>query len=265
MDNNLTLKIQEWLDTPVSERNVPAGAELLLKLNRNRILYHNIIHRGERMMGKLEYELKKYLRMRIDNKTVADVVRLEKEILPKVQKFVEEEEPANKAEHAGKRADHDELPPEIQALWDGNFEQYAKVKALFEELKAMMNMEPCDRYEKLKLLDEAESKYRKNLADYDAYLKEKSFPKDGESEDDQEDNFTIKTEDPVELATKINNSRKYISSNKDKLAALIEKDQEKAEALRAKMQERVDTIQSAGVAFTPDQQTELESLGIIFK
>lgn len=256
MDNNLTLKIQEWLDTPVSERNVPAGAELLLKLNRNRILYHNIIHRGERMMGKLEYELKKYLRMRIDNKTVADVVRLEKEILPKVQKFVEEEEPANKAEHAGKRVDHDELPPEIQALWDENFEQYAKVKALFEELKAMANMEPCDRYEKLKLLDEAESKYRKNLADYDAYRK---------SEDNQEDDSPFKTEDPVELAIRINNSRKYVSSNKDKLAALIEKDQEKAEALRAKMQERVDTIQSAGVAFTLDQQTELESLGIIFK
>ena len=256
MDNNLTLKIQEWLDAPVSERNIPAGAELLLKLNRNRILYHNIIHRGERMMGKLEYELKKYLRMRKDNKTVADVVRLEKEILPKVQKFVEEEEPANKAEHAGKRADHDELPPEIQALWDENFLQYSKVKALFEELKAMMNMEPCDRYEKLKLLDEAESKYRQNLADYDAYRK---------SEDDKEDDFPIKTEDPVELAIRINNSRKYVSSNKDKLAALIEKDQEKAEALRAKMQERVDTIQSAGVAFTLDQQTELESLGIIFK
>lgn len=256
MDNNLTKQIQEWLDAPVSERNISVGAEMLLKLNRNRILYQNIIRRGERMMGKLEYELKKYLRMRIDNKTVADVVRLEKEVMPKVQKFVEEE-PVNKAEHVGKRADHDELPPEIQALWDGNFEQYAKVKALFEELKAMMNMEPCDRYEKLKLLDEAESKYRKNLADYDAYLKENNFPKDDEVED--------KTKDPVELATKINNSRKYISSNKDKLAALIEKDQEKAEALRAKMQERVDTIQSAGVAFTPDQQTELESLGIIFK
>lgn len=255
MDNNLTKQIQEWLDTPISERNISVGAEMLLKLNRNRILYQNIIRRGVKMMGKLEYELKKYHRMRIDNKTVADVVRLEKEVMPKVQKFVEEE-PA-KAEHAGKRVDHDELPEEIQALWDENFEQYAKVKALFEELKAMANMEPCDRYEKLKLLDEAESKYRKNLADYDAYLKENNFPKDDEVED--------KAEDPVELATKINNSRKYISSNKDKLAALIEKDQEKAESLRAKMQERVDTIQSAGVAFTPDQQTELESLGIIFK
>lgn len=258
MDNNLTKQIQEWLDTPVSERNISVGAEMLLKLNRNRILYQNIIRRGVKMMGKLEYELKKYHRMRIDNKTVADVVRLEKEVMPKVQKFVEEE-PDNKAEHAGKRADHDELPPEIQALWDGNFEQYAKVKALFEELKAMMNMEPCDRYEKLKLLDEAESKYRKNLADYDAYLKEKPFPED---KDDKEDNFPM---DPAELAKEINNSRKYISSNKDKLAALIEKDQEKAEALRAKMQERVDTIQSAGVPFSPDQQTELESLGIIFK
>lgn len=257
MDNNLTKQIQEWLDTPVSERNISVGAEMLLKLNRNRILYQNIIRRGVKMMGKLEYELKKYHRMRIDNKTVVDVVRLEKEVMPKVQKFVEEE-PA-KAEHAGKREDHDELPEEIQALWDENFEQYAKVKALFEELKAMANMEPCDRYEKLKLLDEAESKYRKNLADYDAYLKEKPFPED---KDDKEDNFPM---DPAELAKEINNSRKYISSNKDKLAALIEKDQEKAEALRAKMQERVDTIQSAGVPFSPDQQTELESLGIIFK
>lgn len=254
MDNNLTKQIQEWLDTPISERNISVGAEMLLKLNRNRILYQNIIRRGVKMMGKLEYELKKYHRMRIDNKTVADVVRLEKEVMPKVQKFVEEE-PA-KAEHAGKRVDHDELPEEIQALWDNNFELYTKIKNIFEELKARNGLQPCDRYELLKVLDEAEKTYRSNLASYDAYVVGQSAPiADGATADNN----------PAELATKINNARKYISSNKEKLTALIAAEDEKATQLREKMQERVDIILTAGVPFTADQQAELESLGIIFK
>ena len=63
MDEKLTLQIQEWLDTPADDRNIAVGAELMLKLNRNRILYQNVISKGCRMMGKVEYELKKYLRM----------------------------------------------------------------------------------------------------------------------------------------------------------------------------------------------------------
>ena len=260
MDNKLTEKIRAWLDIPVKERNVEEGATMLLQLNRNRILHQNIIRRGAKMMPKLEYELKKHLRIRDDGKTLHEVVAMEKEVMPVVEKIVEK--PV--AEHAGKRADHDELPPEIQQLWDGNLERYTKIKAIFEELKAMEKLQPCDRYEKLKLLNEAEKAYREALATYDGYLLEKTFPKD---EDDQENNFPTKTdEQPVdakELATQIGNARKYISEGKGKLKKLIDEGNEKkAATLREKIVERVRTIQQAGAPISDDTLAELSELGI---
>lgn len=222
---------------------------MLLQLNRNRILHQNIIRRGVRMMPKLEYELKKHLRIRDDGKTLHEVVAMEKVIMPAVEQLVTKPE----AEYAGKRADHDELPEEVQQLWDGNFERYTKIKALFEELKAMEKMQPCDRYEKLKLLDEAEKAYREALSAYDSYVKE--------------DNFPSKTEeqpvDPAELATQIGNARKYISEGKGKLKKLIDEGNEaKAATLREKIVERVRTIQQAGAPISDDTLAELSELGI---
>ena len=249
MDHKFTEKIREWLDKPVNERNLEEGATMLLQLNRNRILHQNIIRKGVRMMPKLEYELKKHLRIRDDGKTLHEVVAMEKVIMPAVEQLVTKPE----AEHAGKRADHDELPEEVQQLWDGNFERYTKIKALFEELKAMEKMQPCDRYEKLKLLDEAEKAYREALSAYDSYVKE--------------DNFPIKTEeqpvDPAELATEIGNARKYISEGKGKLKKLIDEGNEaKATTLREKIVERVRTIQQAGAPISDDTLAELSELGI---
>lgn len=249
MDHKFTEKIRTWLNTPVNERSIEEGATMLLQLNRNRILHQNIIRRGVRMMPKLEYELKKHLRIRDDGKTLHEVVAMEKVIMPAVEQLVTKPE----AEHAGKRADHDELPEEVQQLWDGNFERYTKIKALFEELKAMEKMQPCDRYEKLKLLDEAEKAYREALSAYDSYVKE--------------DNFPIKTEehpvDPAELATQIGNARKYISEGKGKLKKLIDEGNEaKAATLREKIVERVRTIQQAGAPISDDTFAELSELGI---
>lgn len=260
MDAQFTENIRKWLDTPIAERSLEEGATMLLRLNRNRVLHQNIIRRGVKMMPKLEYELRKHLRIRDDGKTMREVVVMEKQITPAVEELLNKPE----AEHAGKRADHDELPEEIQQLWDGNFERYTKIKALFEELKAMEKQQPCDRYEKLKLLNEAEKAYREALATYDGYVKEKTFPKD---EDDKEDNFPNKTEeqpvDPAELATQIGNARKYISEGKGKLKKLIEEGNEaKAETLRTKIVERVKIIQQAGAPISDDTVAELSELGI---
>ena len=249
MDHKFTEKIRTWLNTPVNERSIEEGATMFLQLNRNRILHQNIIRRGAKMMPKLEYELKKHLRIRDDGKTLHEVVAMERVIMPAVEQLVTKPE----AEHAGKRADHDELPEEVQQLWDGNFERYTKIKALFEELKAMEKMQPCDRYEKLKLLDEAEKAYREALSAYDSYVKE--------------DNFPTKTEeqpvDPAELATQIGNARKYISEGKGKLKKLIDEGNEaKATTLREKIVERVRTIQQAGAPISDDTFAELSELGI---
>ena len=48
MDEKLTLQIQEWLNTPTDDRNIAVGAELMLKLNRNRILYQNVMLPAQR-------------------------------------------------------------------------------------------------------------------------------------------------------------------------------------------------------------------------
>lgn len=258
MDHKFTEKIRTWLNTPVNERSIEEGATMLLQLNRNRILHQNIIRRGVRMMPKLEYELKKHLRIRDDGKTLHEVVAMEKVIMPAVEQLVTKPE----AEHAGKRADHDELPEEVQQLWNDNFERYVKIKALFEELKAMEKMQPCDRYEKLKLLDEAEKAYRETLAVYDGFLKEFNSPKDAPTVLDNEVGV-VSSVDPAELATQIGNARKYISEGKGKLKKLIDEGNEaKAATLRDKIVERVRTIQQAGAPISDDTLAELSELGI---
>ena len=65
MDQKINKQIQEWLNTPRDQRNVPAGAMLLLRLNHNQVLYNNILHKPTKLHDKLEYELKKYLQWRL--------------------------------------------------------------------------------------------------------------------------------------------------------------------------------------------------------
>ena len=43
-------KIKAYLDTPAAERDVAAGALLLLQLNRNRILYNGACIAPQRML-----------------------------------------------------------------------------------------------------------------------------------------------------------------------------------------------------------------------
>ena len=72
----LTPKVQQWLDTPESERDIAAGAELLLRINRNKILHRNIMRNPERKKDVLEYHLQKILKERLVEKTHSEVQRM---------------------------------------------------------------------------------------------------------------------------------------------------------------------------------------------
>ena len=143
MDEKLTHKIQDYLDTPPSERDVVAGATLLLSLNRNKILFQNVIRKPEKFADKVEYELRKHLKIRLDGKTVSDIALMNITVIPSAQRIidggvpvldVDDEFPeANVAK--GRRMDHDRLPPEIQRLWTDNGALWFKIKELFEQLK----------------------------------------------------------------------------------------------------------------------------------
>lgn len=86
MDNKLTQQIADWLNTPRAQRDINDGAMMLLRLNNNRFLYANILRRPDKFADKLEYELRKHLRIRLDNMTMADVVRLEAQVIPAAEK-----------------------------------------------------------------------------------------------------------------------------------------------------------------------------------
>lgn len=277
MDNKLTENIQKWLDTPADERDIVAGATMLLQLNRNQFFYHSVCARPKRLAPKLEYELKKHLRIRLEGQTLQEVVRMEREVmqaagqtvkakLTMAETVTDEQEPVigtdnDKPQEAavakGRRADHEELPDDIKALWDEAAGLYFSIKQLFETLKTMEKAQPCDRYEYLVLLRDADAKYHANLQRYDSYR----------MGDAAGETVTSEPETSGDLAGKISTARGYLSSNKGKLAALKsdEKSGEKYAALLSKMQERVDFLLANGAAISETQAAELEELGVVVK
>jgi hypothetical protein len=255
MDNKLTDKIKAYLEAQPEDRNVIEGATMLLQLNGNRILFNNVLRRPDKFADKVVYELKKYLRIRLDSMTVEDVARMDRAVIPAAKATIEagapqidteDDSPQEGTVAKGKRADHDELPVEIQKLWTDNADLYFKIKSLFEQLKTMEDAPSCDRYEYLVQLKEADVRYRENLRIYDSYKEGDALP----------------TEDADGVAKKISAARKYISSNKGKLAELRESDTEKYATLLAKVQERIDLLKELGANIEQTQADELTELGL---
>lgn len=244
LDAKLTKRIQAWLGAPKEERDLRTGAELLLLLNRNRWLFQQILRRG--LWSKLEYELGKHLRIRLDGLTRDDVARMEIQVIPRIKKSVA-------AQFRGKRPDHDSLPDGIRKLYEDNGTRYERMKQVYNDLLGMMQAEPCDRYELLKGLSELDSKYREAWAEYDAYdPSSSSEPEHGE-----------KAPAAAPTAAQVSAARKYLSTNAPKLRAAVDAgEEEKAAALRGKMQERVALILLAGEGFKDDFRQQLAGLGL---
>lgn len=175
MDDQFTKDIQKWLSN--DEASLEDGAMMLLRLNRNKILYKNILRSGEKMRDKLTYELKKHLRIRLDGKTLRDVLLMERTVIPAADKTLAEpapdsaDLPSDKTglKYRGKRPDHDQLPQEVQDLYVKNGEIYRKLRKTRETLRTLENAQPCDRYEYCKILSSLDKKYRDNWERYDHY------------------------------------------------------------------------------------------------
>lgn len=257
LDKELTQDIQKWLDCPREQRDLGQGALMLLRLNRNRFLHAHIVRYAD--WERLEQELTKHLRIRLKCLTLRQVAEMEQREMPRIKRTIEQGGPATSGEeegeggkptpHRGKRADHDNLPEEVQAIYENNGDIFRKMKQLFETLKKMENEQPCDRHEYLSILVSLDEQYRANWAEYDSWQ-----PSDASQED------TEKNDAPA-TAKMISAARKYLSINRQKLAELTG---EAHDILLAKMQRRVDLILSAGESFDPTYQAELAELGLTF-
>lgn len=289
MDEKFTQQLQQYLaeDNP----DIAQGAELLLRLTRNRFLTARILRHPEFMRPKLMSELQHHLRIRLDGMTRQDILRMEREVVPRAEESlaagepqpdessevpsdedVEEEDegaevPAGRgasapssdsadAVYRGKRDDHDRLPQEVQQLYDRNGDVYRRMKRTFETLKQLNDRPACDRYEYLKQLKELDEAYRANWESYDHY-------QDGDDLTPFRPAKDVRTEHVAVAAKRIVAARKYISHNHSQLPLVT--DESKRALIVAKMQERVDLILSAGESFDASYRAELEKTGLRFE
>lgn len=175
IDERLTQRIKAWLESPADSRNLEEGATLLLKLTGNTIMYQNIMRNPPRFADHIAHELQKRFNYRVQQVTHAQVEQMS----VKVEKIandhlsLQETNPASEFK-AGKRADHDALPAEIQSLYVENLGIVQRMRALHAELRVITNRPgmvcpDSDRYPFLKELIELDERLHANWAKYDGY------------------------------------------------------------------------------------------------
>ena len=284
-DPKFTEKLKKWFDCEHTDANIREGALLLLQMNNNRHLYQLINFDPQGKLELLKYELQKHLNYRIEGMTIDDVRNYDKAVTPVLQTAVDKTSEADKiakqlAPHLpvvesenldsivpsaivakGKRADHDQLPENIQAIWDNNCALWKKVKEHFEACKAY-DMS-CDRYEGLHAADEDFKRMLLTLKEeYYAYKQamdvyDHAQPGDAEKQPAEEQPEAAIT------SKQIGNARSYITKNLDQLIGLTEAgNTDKADALRAKVNERVQLLITAKAEITADTIAKLQQAGI---
>lgn len=276
MDKTLTDKIVAWLNAPAhtEDADIMEGALMLLQLNRNRMLYMTISTNPKRFLKTVEYELKKFLPLRMKGKTCQDVRREADEFLSELRENgIDKEQSEGQDETSetddnddtvapvrnGKREDHDQLPQNIRDIWEANAKRWKSIKEMYNACLSIEN--PCDLEENLKVLKETYYAYKADYARYD------SFTLENEGAKSEEDGAS----DDLKKLKNINNARSYISKNVDKLSALKKealKDdatdaQTKAyQSLLSSMTQRVQTLVDNGQVMGEDLMNKLQETGI---
>ena len=174
IDLELTPKIQEWLAADPDKRDLKAGAELLLRITRNRILYANIMRNPVAKASLLEYHLQKILKNRLIDTTHEEV----RQMMGQVDSIADQRGLSASARtpfQNGKRADHDELPDEVKQLYVENAEIMRRMREAHTRLR-MINPQnstcpDSDRYPLAKAIIEYDRRYRDNWNVYDHYVK----------------------------------------------------------------------------------------------
>ena len=176
MKNEFTERVQKWLNTPESERDYNEGAMLLLKLTGNQIMYRNLTMRRTRQSEEfIVYQVKRRLKFRLAQLTHEQVEQMQRQVDGIVMKRnLEKTNTTPTSEFkAGKRADHDELPDEVQALYVENLSIVQKMRELHLKLRSLsIDNAPCpdsERYPFLKELISLDKKLHSNWEIYDHY------------------------------------------------------------------------------------------------
>lgn len=203
-NSELIPKVKEWLDANPDERDLAAGALLVLQLTNNRIMYQNFMRRPKQYASRIEYELKKKYQFYLQQLTHEQVMEMGKqvEVISKEHNLPNEHEEFKK----GKRADHDALPVEIQALYAQNLSIMQQMRRLHMQLQLLsVENSTCpdsERYPFLKELIDLDKQYHANWEQYDHFKVGDIVPQPTKAEhvEEQPADNTPETETPAEQA-----------------------------------------------------------------
>lgn len=176
MDHVFTQKLQAWLNSPREERDWEAGAMMLLQLSGNKIMYRNISVNPKGKAEFIEGKLQQYLKFRLAALTHEQVKEMEQQVETIMEKRSQFEAEVNEAKNfkAGKRADHDTLPEEIQALYVENLDLVHRMRELHLKLRTMSTSTAVcadsERYPFLKEFIFLDKKLHDNWDRYDHFV-----------------------------------------------------------------------------------------------
>lgn len=181
MENQFNSKLQEWLNN--ESRTIQDGCLLLLQMENNQIHYQNLLRHPNKVavMKYLQTELQKRLKIRLANVTHQEVADMEEKVEVIVKKHFAYQEAAksgttNEEFRKGKRADHDQLPEEIQARYIENLDLLRKMRELHLKLRTLSTQQvscpDSERYPFLKELIALDKQLHENWEVYDHYVLE---------------------------------------------------------------------------------------------
>lgn len=176
MDKEFTNKLQTWLSLPREQRDWDEGALMLLQLTGNKIMYRNLSVNPEGKANFIEGKLQQYLEFRLAELTHEQVKEMQHAVEEIVKEHTEFKSDDNEAKNfkAGKRADHDALPEEIQALYVENLDIVHRMRELHLKLRTMSTTDSTcadsDRYPFLKEFIELDKKLHDNWNVYDHFV-----------------------------------------------------------------------------------------------
>lgn len=176
MDKAFTDKLQAWLSLPREDRDWDEGALMLLQLTGNKIMYRNLSVNPEGKANFIEGKLQQYLEFRLAELTHEQVKEMQHAVEEIVKEHTEFKSDDNEAKNfkAGKRADHDALPEEIQALYVENLDIVHRMRELHLKLRTMSTTDSTcadsDRYPFLKEFIKLDKKLHDNWNVYDHFV-----------------------------------------------------------------------------------------------
>lgn len=169
--NNLTDKLQDFLDTPREDRDWNEGAILLLQLTNNTIMYRNLSINPKGKAEFIDGKLRAFLKSRREVEAHDEVIILQEQVNAIIENRTEfKEDNEAKEFKAGKRADHDRLPEDIQALYVENLDLVHRMRELHLRLRLLSDStKQVPAAERKPLLDEFINLDKKLHANWDAY------------------------------------------------------------------------------------------------